>query len=109
MFIDPVRLAEAALAELPRPSAILLTASWHQRAAWRCRRHFGAEIWLPGASIKQLESRVASISGARGAKRQLVVDCIRRSPPTFRIGDLIAAHSCTGGYARHDCPQAFQA
>jgi len=46
------------------------------------------------ASYKQLESRVASISGPRGAKRQLVVDCIRRLPPTFRIGDLIDA--CPG-------------
>ena len=46
------------------------------------------------ASYKQLESRVASISGARGAKRQLVVDCIRRLPPTFRIADLIDA--CPG-------------
>lgn len=46
------------------------------------------------ASYKRLESRVASVSGARGAKRQLVVGCIRRLPPTFRIGDLIAA--CPG-------------
>ena len=46
------------------------------------------------ASYKQFESRVASVSGARGAKRQLVVDCIRRLPPTFRIGDLIDA--CPG-------------
>jgi Fic family protein len=46
------------------------------------------------ASHKLLESRVASVSGARGAKRQLVVDCIRRVPPTFRIGDLIDA--CPG-------------
>jgi len=46
------------------------------------------------AAYKQLESRVASFSGARGAKRQLVVDCIRGLPPTFRIGDLINA--CPG-------------
>lgn len=47
VFIDPVRLADDKLAELPRPSAILLTASWHQRAAWRYRRQLGAEVWLP--------------------------------------------------------------
>ena len=47
VLIDPVRLAEAALAELPRPEAIVLTARCHQRAAWRYRKEFGAEVWLP--------------------------------------------------------------
>jgi hypothetical protein len=47
VLIDPVRLAENALARLPRPSAILLTARCHQRAAWRYRREFGAEVWMP--------------------------------------------------------------
>jgi PAS domain-containing protein len=47
VLIDPVRLDPAALGALPRPMVILLTARCHQRAAWRYRREFGAEVWLP--------------------------------------------------------------
>lgn len=47
ILVDPVRLADEALAKLPRPTTILLTARCHQRAAWRYRREFGAEVWLP--------------------------------------------------------------
>ena len=47
VFVDPVRLADDALAALPRPQAVLLTARCHQRAAWRYRRELGAEVWLP--------------------------------------------------------------
>jgi hypothetical protein len=47
VFVDPVRLADAALAELPSPHAILLTARCHQRSAWRYRAVFGADVWLP--------------------------------------------------------------
>jgi hypothetical protein len=47
VVIDPVRLAEEALAALPRPHAICLTAKPHQRAAWRFRRELGAEVWSP--------------------------------------------------------------
>lgn len=47
VFIDPVRLADEALAGLPAPTAIVLTARCHQRSAWRYRRQFGAEVWLP--------------------------------------------------------------
>jgi hypothetical protein len=47
VLIDPVRLADEALAALPRPSAIVLTAKCHQRAAWRYRAQFGAPVWLP--------------------------------------------------------------
>jgi Fic family protein len=46
------------------------------------------------AAYKELESRVASVVQARGAKRALVVDCVRRLPPTFRINDLLNA--CPG-------------
>jgi glyoxylase-like metal-dependent hydrolase (beta-lactamase superfamily II) len=42
-----VRLSEEALARLPEPSAILLTARCHQRSAWRYRKQFGIEVWLP--------------------------------------------------------------
>ncbi len=47
VLVDPVRLDEAALGTLPRPTAVLLTARCHQRAAWRYRRDLGAEVWLP--------------------------------------------------------------
>jgi hypothetical protein len=47
VFVDPVRLADDALAALPRPGAVVLTARCHQRAAWRYRRELGAEVWLP--------------------------------------------------------------
>ena len=45
--IDPVRLATEQLEPLPRPVAIALTAKCHQRASWRYRAEFGAEVWLP--------------------------------------------------------------
>lgn len=47
VLIDPVRLGDEALATLPKPTAVLLTARCHQRASWRYRREFGAEVWLP--------------------------------------------------------------
>lgn len=47
VLVDPVRLDDAALGALPRPTAILLTARCHQRAAWRYRRELGARVWLP--------------------------------------------------------------
>ncbi len=47
VLIDPVRLADGALAALPPPGAVLLTAKTHQRAAWRFRRELGVEVWLP--------------------------------------------------------------
>jgi len=47
VLIDPVRLAEDAMASLPRPTAIVLTARCHQRSAWRYRAELGLEVWLP--------------------------------------------------------------
>jgi hypothetical protein len=47
VLIDPVRLADDVLAQLPPPRAILLNATTHQRAAWRYRREHGVEVWLP--------------------------------------------------------------
>ena len=46
VLIDPVRLAEDAMASLPRPTAVVLTARCHQRAAWRYRTEFGIDVWL---------------------------------------------------------------
>jgi len=47
VLIDPVRLADEALATLPPVEAIVLTATCHQRASWRYRRELGVEVWLP--------------------------------------------------------------
>ena len=47
VLVDPVRLADDALASLPRPTAVALDATTHQRASWRYREQFGIEVWLP--------------------------------------------------------------
>jgi hypothetical protein len=47
VLVDPIRLAPEALAALPRPTAIVLTAKCHQRSAWRYRSEFGAPVWAP--------------------------------------------------------------
>jgi len=47
VLIDPVQLADDAMASLPRPTAVVLTAKCHQRSAWRYREQFGIEVWLP--------------------------------------------------------------
>jgi hypothetical protein len=47
VLVDPVRLADDALATLPPVEAVVLTATCHQRAAWRYRRELGVEVWLP--------------------------------------------------------------
>ena len=46
------------------------------------------------AAYKELESRVGTSTKARGAKGQLVADCVRRLPAAFRIGDVVDA--CPG-------------
>ncbi len=47
VLVDPVQLAPERLAELPVPTAILLTSKGHQRSAWRYRAQFGVEVWAP--------------------------------------------------------------
>ena len=47
VLVDPVRLTGDALATLPQPVAIVLTARCHQRSAWHYRSELGAEVWLP--------------------------------------------------------------
>jgi len=47
VLLDPVRLADDAMASLPRPTAIVLTAKCHQRSAWHYRAELGIEVWLP--------------------------------------------------------------
>jgi hypothetical protein len=51
VLVDPVRLAPEALQELPRPTAVCLTAKCHQRAAWRYRAEFGVPVWAPEGTV----------------------------------------------------------
>jgi hypothetical protein len=51
VLVDPVQLAPERLAELPRPTAILLTSKGHQRSAWHYRREFGAPVWMPEGTV----------------------------------------------------------
>jgi glyoxylase-like metal-dependent hydrolase (beta-lactamase superfamily II) len=50
VLIDPLPLAEDALAELGDIQAICLTAGTHQRSAWRYRRELGAPVYAPALS-----------------------------------------------------------
>jgi hypothetical protein len=50
VLIDPLQLAEEALARVEPVTAIVLTAATHQRSAWRYRSRFGAPVWLPEGS-----------------------------------------------------------
>jgi glyoxylase-like metal-dependent hydrolase (beta-lactamase superfamily II) len=54
VMIDPLPLEAAALAELGRPEAIVLTCGSHQRCAWRYRRELGAPVYAPALS-KEIE------------------------------------------------------
>jgi glyoxylase-like metal-dependent hydrolase (beta-lactamase superfamily II) len=47
VLVDPLPLAQRALAALGRVTAIVLTIQSHQRSAWRYRRRFGVEVHAP--------------------------------------------------------------
>jgi glyoxylase-like metal-dependent hydrolase (beta-lactamase superfamily II) len=51
VLVDPVRLAPGALAELPPPTAVCLTAKCHQRAAWRYQAALGVPVWAPEGTV----------------------------------------------------------
>ena len=40
------------------------------------------------AASRELEARVDAVAGARGAKREMVVDCIERLPSEFSMADI---------------------
>ena len=50
VLIDPLPLAPDALERLVPATAVVLTASVHQRSAWRLRRDLGVEVWAPALS-----------------------------------------------------------
>ncbi len=56
VLIDPIPLADQELDRLGTVRAICLTASCHQRSAWRYRRRFGARVHAPAGSIGLEES-----------------------------------------------------
>jgi glyoxylase-like metal-dependent hydrolase (beta-lactamase superfamily II) len=47
VLIDPLPLADPALAKFGKVSAICLTVQSHQRSAWRYRKRFGAKVCAP--------------------------------------------------------------
>jgi glyoxylase-like metal-dependent hydrolase (beta-lactamase superfamily II) len=49
VLIDPLPLADGALARLGAIEAICLTSSGHQRSAWRLRRELGVRVFAPAA------------------------------------------------------------
>jgi glyoxylase-like metal-dependent hydrolase (beta-lactamase superfamily II) len=55
VLIDPLPLAEDALAGLAPVEAICLTAQCHQRSSWRYRRQFGARVFAPETRPMQEE------------------------------------------------------
>ncbi|MEX0673860.1 MAG: MBL fold metallo-hydrolase [Gaiellaceae bacterium] len=50
VLIDPHRLADDAFSRLGEITAIVLTTSQHQRAAWRLRRELRVPVYLPAAA-----------------------------------------------------------
>ena len=46
------------------------------------------------AAYLEFEQRVGQMGSGRGAKREMVVDCVRRLPATFRYADVVRA--CPG-------------
>jgi glyoxylase-like metal-dependent hydrolase (beta-lactamase superfamily II) len=54
VLIDPLPLADEALAGFGSVSAICLTTSVHQRSAWRLRRELGVQAWAPQA-VKEID------------------------------------------------------
>jgi glyoxylase-like metal-dependent hydrolase (beta-lactamase superfamily II) len=47
VLIDPLRLTDDALEQLPPPVAVVLSATCHQRSAWHYRSALGIEVWAP--------------------------------------------------------------
>lgn len=50
VLVDPLPIDASLVSNLGDVAAICLTGGFHQRAAWRYRRVFGAPVWAPEAS-----------------------------------------------------------
>ena len=66
---------------------------WHQ-AEHDLRPWWNYFLGTLHAAYKEFEARVGTITSARGAKREMVRNTIRRLPERFNIGDLI--QECPG-------------
>jgi len=55
VLVDPLPLAESALKCLGRVEAIVLSASCHQRSAWRYRRKLGTKVYAPSGAANLAE------------------------------------------------------
>ncbi len=51
IFVDPLPVDERALAQHGPPEAIYLSASCHERSAWRYRRRFQVPVWAPHGGV----------------------------------------------------------
>ena len=51
VLIDPLPMAEQDLANLGTVHAIVLTASCHERSAWRYRRQFNVPVHAPSGAV----------------------------------------------------------
>jgi hypothetical protein len=61
---------------------------WHdgQHSLIRWWDYFLGVVLL--SAYREFESRVGAVTTRRGAKRELVIDAIRRLPPRFRFADI---------------------
>ena len=66
---------------------------WHE-AKHDLRPWWNYFLGMLTAAYKEFEGRVGSITSARGAKREMVQNAIKRLPDRFRISDLQRA--CLG-------------
>ena len=107
VFVDPVRLSDEALARLPKPSAVVLNARTHQRAAWRYRRECGAEVWLPEdappadeepdhATRRATSCPAASSPSARRALSGRTTRCCARAAPASSSAPTSSSHEGGG-------------
>ena len=108
VLVDPVRLAEDAMASLPRPTAIVLTARCHQRAAWRYRRELGIEVWLPedaSAADEEPERRYADGDVLPGGLVAVRTPGTRRSAssPTVTWSQVTSIRRASAGFTRGRC------
>jgi len=100
LLIDPLPLAETALANLPEVAGILLTAGCHQRAAWQLRDRLEAPVMAPeGAELDELPdawledgSRPANDVTSRvvtGPSNPHLVILWESDPRVLFVGDLL--------------------
>ena len=61
ILIDPLAMSDQDLKQLGPVEAICLTASCHERSAWRHRRSLKAPIYVPGGGVDSRNNRTTGI------------------------------------------------